>query len=256
VKTRMGLVCAAVLGMVAAMGPQGTSAAEIKVLTTGAFKQVVVALVPQFEKATGHKVVVDNGTVGQLTKRVDGGETFDVLVLSPKGIDNLIGQGRIVAGSSAKLAKVGVGVMVKAGAPVPDVSTVEAFKRALLNAKSIAYIDPESGGSSGIYLAKLLERLELAEQVCGKTRLKRGGHVSDLILSGEAELGIHQMSEIVSTAGITLAGPLPADIQNYTTYAAGIGTAVRDRAAAQALIDTLAGPVVAPILAARGMLAP
>jgi molybdate transport system substrate-binding protein len=139
---------------------------------------------------------------------------------------------------------------------VPDVSTVEAFKRALLNAKSIAYIDPESGGSSGIYIVTLLARLGLAEQVRGKTRLKRGGHVSDFILSGEAELGIHQMSEIVSTIGITLAGPLPADIQNYTTYAAGIGTAARDRAAAQALIETLAGPLVAPILAARGMLAP
>src|SRR6185312_5494337 len=137
-KIEMGLFIAAAFGM----GVQNVAAAEIKVLTTGAFKQVVVALVPEFEKATGHKVVLDNGTVGQLQKRVDGGETFDVLVLSPKGIEDYIAKGKIAAGSSAKLAKVGVGVMVKEGAPVPDVSSVEAFKQALRNAKSVGYIDP------------------------------------------------------------------------------------------------------------------
>ena len=132
---------------------QSATAAEIKVLTTGAFKQVVVALVPEFEKATGHKVVLDNGTVGQLQKRVDDGEAFDVLVLSPKGIEDYIKSGKIAAGSNANLAKVGVGVMVKEGAPKPDISSVEAFKQALLKAKSVGYIDPASGGSSGIYVA-------------------------------------------------------------------------------------------------------
>jgi len=253
VKTRMGLVCAAVLGMVAAMGPQGTSAAEIKVLTTGAFKQVVVALVPQFEKATGHKVVVDNGTVGQLTKRVDGGETFDVLVLSPKGIDNLIGQGRIVAGSSAKLAKVGVGVMVKAGARKPDVGTVEAFKQALLQARSVGYIDPASGGSSGIYVSGLLDRLGIADRIKPKARLKRGGHVSDLVIGGEAEIGIHQMSEIVSQPGVSLVGPLPAPIQNYTTYAVGLAADTRQGEAARAFIRLLTGPEAAAVLRTKGM---
>ena len=242
--------------MTATVAAPSTNARALKVLSGGAYKAVVLVAVPVFERATGHKVAVDNDTVGALVRRIGGGEPFDIAIVTRAALDSLAQQGKVEPGVRTDLAKVGVGVMVKDGTPAPDVSTVEAFKRALLNAKSIAYIDPESGGSSGIYLAKLLERLELAEQVCGKTRLKRGGHVSDLILSGEAELGIHQMSEIVSTAGITLAGPLPADIQNYTTYAAGIGTAVRDRAAAQALIGTLAGPVVAPILAARGMLAP
>jgi molybdate transport system substrate-binding protein len=239
--------------MVAAMGPQGTSAAEIKVLTTGAFKQVVVALVPQFEKATGHKVVVDNGTVGQLTKRVDGGETFDVLVLSPKGIDNLIGQGRIVAGSSAKLAKVGVGVMVKAGARKPDVGTVEAFKQALLQARSVGYIDPASGGSSGIYVSGLLDRLGIADRIKPKARLKRGGHVSDLVIGGEAEIGIHQMSEIVSQPGVSLVGPLPAPIQNYTTYAVGLAADTRQGEAARAFIRLLTGPEAAAVLRTKGM---
>ena len=156
------------------MMAQTATAAEIKVLTTGAFKQVVVALVPEFEKATGHKVVVDNGTVGQLQKRVDGGETFDVLVLSPRGIEDYIKGGKIAAGSNARLAKVGVGVMVKDGAPKPDVSSVEAFKQALLKAKSVGYIDPASGGSSGIYVAGLLDKLGIADQVKPKAKLQAG----------------------------------------------------------------------------------
>jgi molybdate transport system substrate-binding protein len=162
----------------------------------------------------------------------------------------------MVSGVRTDLAKVGIGVMVKAGAAKPDVSSVEAFKRAVLNAGSIAYIDPESGGSSGAYVAVLLSRLGLTDRISGKIRLKRGGHVSDYILSGEAELGIHQMSEIVSTAGVTFVGPLPGEIQNLTTYSAGIGTMARDPATAEAFIRTLAGPAASGILATRGMLRP
>lgn len=232
---------------------QSASAAEIKVLTTGAFKQVVVALVPEFERATGHKVVLDNGTVGQLQKRVDDGETFDVLVLSPRGIEDYIKSGKIVAGSNANLAKVGVAVMVKEGAPKPDVSSVEAFKQALLKAKSVAYIDPASGGSSGIYVSGLLDKLGLADQVKPKAKLKKGGHVSDLIVSGEAELGIHQMSEIVSQKGVTLVGPLPKEIQNYTTYAVGLSSAAKQAEAARAFIKVLTGPSAAGVLKSTGM---
>jgi len=248
-KREAGLVIAAVLGMSA----QAAGAAEIKVLTTGAFKQVVVALVAEFEKATGHKVVVDNGTVGQLTKRVDGGETFDVLVLNPRGIEDYIKKGNIVAGSSARLAKVGVGIMVKAGAPRPDVGTVEAFKRALLAAKSVGYIDPASGGSSGIYVAGLLDKLGIADQIRPTARLQKGGHVSDLVVSGAAEIGIHQMSEIVSEQGVTLVGPLPAAIQNYTTYAVGLAAGARNAEAARAFIKVLTGPAAAALLQSRGM---
>lgn len=247
-----GLVLGVVLGAIGIMS-QSAGAAEIKVLTTGAFKQVVVALVPEFEKATGHQVVVDSGTVGELQKRVDGGETFDVLVLSPKGVEDYIKGGKIVAGSNANLAKVGVGVMVKEGAPKPDISSVEAFKQALRNAKSMAYIDPASGGSSGIYVANLLDKLGLADEVKPKAKLKKGGHVSDLIASGEAELGIHQISEIISEKGVTLVGPLPKDIQNYTTYAVGLGSGARQAEAAQAFIQVLTGPSAAAVLKSRGM---
>ena len=198
-KLKHGLLLGVVWGAIGMA--QSATAAEIKVLTTGAFKQVVVALVPEFEKATGHKVVLDNGTVGQLQKRVDGGEAFDVLVLSPKGIEDYIKSGKIAAGSNANLAKVGVGVMVKEGAPKPDISSVEAFKQALLKAKSVGYIDPASGGSSGIYVAGLLDKLGIADQIKPKAKLQKGGHVSDLVKAGEAEIGIHQISEIVGQAG-------------------------------------------------------
>ena len=248
-KIEMGLFIAAAL----AMGVQNAAAAEIKVLTTGAFKQVVVALVPEFEKATGHKVVLDNGTVGQLQKRVDGGESFDVLVLSPKGIEDYIKSGKIAAGSNANLAKVGVGVMVKEGAPKPDISSVDAFKTALIKAKSVGYIDPASGGSSGIYVDKLLERLGIAEQIRPKAKLQKGGHVSDLVKAGEAEIGIHQNSEIVGQAGVTLVGPLPKDIQNYTTYAVGLSSDAKQAEAAMAFIKVLTGPSAAAVLKSKGM---
>ena len=250
-KRKTGLLMGAAIGI--GMMAQTATAAEIKVLTTGAFKQVVVALVPEFEKATGHKVVVDNGTVGQLQKRVDGGETFDVLVLSPRGIEDYIKGGKIAAGSNARLAKVGVGVMVKDGAPKPDVISVEAFKQTLLKAKSVGYIDPASGGSSGIYVAGLLDKLGIADQVKPKAKLKQGGHVSDLVKSGEAEIGIHQISEIVSEQGVTLVGPLPAEIQNYTVYAVGLSTAAKDAEAAKAFIKVLTGPSAAGVIKSKGM---
>jgi molybdate transport system substrate-binding protein len=249
-KTALRLIVGMGLG---ALMVTHASAAEVKVLTAGAFKQVVLAVVPEFEKETGHKVVVDNDTVGGLTKRIEGGEAFDVVVLTPAAVDDLTRKGKIADGSKATLARVGVGVMVKAGAPAPDISNVEAFKRALLNAKSVAYIDPASGGSSGIYVANLLDKLGIANDVKPKAKLKQGGYVADLIKSGEAELGIHQISEIVPVKEVTLVGPLPAEIQNYTTYAAGIGAGARDSDAAKALIKVFSGPAAAAVLKEKGM---
>jgi molybdate transport system substrate-binding protein len=214
---------------------------------------VVLAVQPAFEQQTGHKIVVDNDTVGALTRRIEGGEAFDVAVLTPNAVQDLAAKGKIDAGSRATLARVGVGVMVKAGAPKPDVSTVEAFKQALLAAKSVAYIDPASGGSSGIYFDGLLTKLGLAEQVKAKAKLKKGGYVADLIVSGEAELGVHQISEIVPHAAVTFVGPLPTEIQNYTVYAAGIASAAREKDAAAALVRFLAGPTGAAALKERGL---
>lgn len=229
------------------------SAAEVKVLTAGAFKQVVLALVPAFEKQTGHKVTVDNGTAGELRSRIEGGEDFDLAVITPAVLDALVKKGKVAAGSQAQLASVGIGVMVKEGAPSPAIGTVEDFKRALLAAKTVAYIDPASGGSSGIYLDKLFERLGVADQVRAKAKLKKGGYVADLIVSGEAELGVHQISEIVPVKGVVLVGPLPPEIQNTTPYAAALSASPRDQGAAAALMDMLTGPAAAAVLKAKGM---
>src|SRR5215831_9596153 len=229
------------------------SAAEVKVLTAGAFKQVVLALVPDFEKQTGIKVVLDNDTAGGLKKRIEGGEAFDVAVITPAVLDELAGSGKVAPGTRVNLASVGIGVVVKEGAPKPDVSTVEAFKRALLEAKSVAYIDPASGGSSGIYVDKLLERLGIADQVRPKAKLKKGGYVAELIVNGEAEIGVHQISESVPVKGAALAGPLPKEIQNTTTYAAGLSASPQNKEAAQALIKALSGPAAAAVLKSKGM---
>jgi molybdate transport system substrate-binding protein len=232
------------------------SAAEIKVLTAGAFKSIVIALLPDFEQQTGHKVSVESGTAGELVKRIEGGGTFDVIIAPPGVVDDLIKKGKAVDGSRRNLGRVGIGVMVKDGAPKPDVSTVAAFKQAVLAAKTVAYIDPASGGSSGVYLTGLFEKLGIAADVKPKAKLKQGGYVGELIVKGEAELGIHQISEILAVKGVTLVGPLPAEIQNYTVYAGGLGAAASDGTAAQALLTALTSAKAQAILKDKGMESP
>src|SRR6267142_118033 len=234
-RTRMrmrSIVVAALLSAGLASGERA-DAADIKVLTAGAFKQIVVAMAGEFEKATGHKLIIENDTAGALAKRIDGGEASDVTFLTPAAVDDLIRKGKLADGS---------GVMVKEGEQHPDIGSVDAFKRALIAAKSVAYINPASGGSSGIYLVKLFDQLGIADQIKPKAKLKDGGYVAELIVSGEAELGIHQISEIVPVKGVTLIGPLPKEIQNYTTYSAGISASPKEGEGAKALVKFLAGP--------------
>jgi molybdate transport system substrate-binding protein len=229
---------------------------DIKVISGGAFKQVLNALAAQYEKTSGSKLDLTYRTVGQHLQLIESGEeSFDVAVLTPDAIDRLIKDGKVVAGSRADLARTGVGVVVRAGAPLPDISSVDAFKRTLLAANSVAYIDPAAGGSSGIYVGKLLERLGIAKEVNAKAKLIHGGAVADHIANGEAEIGIHQISEILAVKGAVLVGPLPADIQNFTVYSAGVGTAAKDGAkdAASALVKFLAGSHAGPIIKAKGM---
>ena len=206
----------------------------------------MLALLPEYEKTSGRRGFVENQhTVGALMKRIEAGESFDVVVITPETVDKLVGEGRVISGSRTNLARVGVGVMVKTGANKPDISTVDAFKKAVLEAKSVSFIDPASGGSSGIYVEKLFERLGISDQVKPKEKLKQGGYVADYVKSGQAELGIHQISGILPHAGVTLVGPLPKEIQNYTVYAAGIGKATKDGDTAQG-IDRLVGWPIGP----------
>ncbi len=242
-----GLAAAALVLTVAT-----AASAEVKVLTAGAMKQVVLALKPEFEKQ-GHTLVVDNDTAGALRKRIEGGESFDLAVITPGVIDALGTGGKVAPGTKINLARVAIGVMVPKGTKLPDISTVDAFKRALKDAKTVAYIDPASGGSSGIYLDKLFEKWGMADEIRAKAKLKRGGYVADLLVSGDAELGIHQISEIVPVKEVVLVGPLPAEIQNYTTYAGVLSATARDAAAAKAFLDLLAGPSGAAVLKDKGM---
>jgi molybdate transport system substrate-binding protein len=235
-----------------AMSLSSAVAAEVKVLTAGAMKQVVLALQPQFEQL-GHKLVVDNDTVGALQKRIEGGEAFDLVVVTPGVLERFAASNRIAPATRVNLARVAIGVMVRPGGKLPDISTVDGFKQALIDARSVAYIDPASGGSSGIYLDRLFEKLGIADAIRAKAKLKRGGYVADLLVSGDAELGIHQISEIVPVKDVVLVGPLPAEIQNYTTYAGAVSATAKDAAAAQALLDLLAGPAGAAVLREKGM---
>jgi molybdate transport system substrate-binding protein len=228
-------------------------AGEIKLLTAGAMRAVVATLLPDFEQQTGHKVTIDNATAGALAKRIEGGEAFDVAIITPAVVDDLASKGRIVPGSRIDLAKVGMGMAVKQGAAMPDIATVDAFKRTLLSVTSVAYVDPKAGGSSGIYFDKLLDRLGIGDAIRAKAKLKQGGYVAELVVSGEAEVAIHQISEIVPVRGAVLVGPLPAEIQNTTVYSAGLGVAAKDTAAAKALIQFIAGPASGAILKTKGM---
>lgn len=232
------------------------ASAEIRVLTTGAMKAVVLALQDGFEAASGHRLVIDKGTAGGLTKRIEAGEAFDMAIITSAAIDGLIGKDRIVAGSRVALARVGIGVAVKEGASRPDLSSADAFRRALLAASTVAYTDPDSGASSGIYIAGLLQKLGIAEEIKPKERLHRGGYVAERVASGEAEIALHQISEILPVKGVILAGPLPDEIQHYTVYAAGLSAAARDPAAARAWIDYLQGPAATAAVMGRGMSRP
>jgi len=236
--------------------PATAASAEIKVLTAGAMKSVVLALQSGFEAASGHRLVIDNDTAGGLSKRIEAGEAFDMAIITPSAIDGLIGKGKVADGSRVAVAKVGVGVAVKEGTPKPDLSSVDAFKRALLSAATVAYIDPASGGSSGIYVAGLLKKLGIADEIKPKERLQAGGYVAEKVAKGEAEIAIHQISEILPVKGVMLAGPLPEEIQNYTVYAAGLSATAGDPKAAQAWIDYLKGPAASAAIESRGMIRP
>jgi molybdate transport system substrate-binding protein len=173
----MRIFLVAALVAAALLGRQSASAAELKLLTTGAFKPIAQALLPRFEAASGDTVAIENDTAGGVLRRIQGGTAFDLVVLTPAALRDLETDGKLVPGSRTDLAKTGVGVAVKAGAPHPDIGSVAAFTHALLEAKSVAYIDPKSGGSSGVYVAQLLQRLGIGNaRGTGDDRQSRDGN--------------------------------------------------------------------------------
>ena len=229
-----------------------TSAAEIKLLSASALHPAIDALIPDFEKSSGHKVTVAYGTAGAVADRVQKGEAADIVISSVPMIDRLQAQGKVVAGDRVIIAKVGVGAFVRKGAAKPDISSADAFKRSMLAARSIAYPDPAGGGASGIYVANLLERLGIAAEMKPKTKLATLGTLYNSVASGDVEIGFNQVSEILAQPTVELVGPLPPAIQNYTQFAAGIVTSSSQADAARALVAFVSSPATQVVLKAKG----
>jgi len=236
-----------------ALGSARVGAEEIKVQSAGAVRAIVTELSEAFRQETGNTVALSFGTVGVSRGKLAGGDPMDVVIMTDVAVDEAIREGRVVAGTRTDLARTGMGVAVREGAPRPDISTPEALKASLLAARSLVYVDPAQGATSGIHFKSVLERLGIADAVRAKTQLVAGGYPAEKVASGEAEMVVHQISEIVPVKGVVLVGPLPAEVQNFTTYTAAIGADAKDAAAAKALVDRLAGPAAGPILKTKGM---
>lgn len=244
-----------VAGFAAAGMAFAANAAELRVLTTGAYKPVAQEIAAAFEAKTGHTVRLDNDTAGALAKRVEAGEAFDLVILTPGALSDLAKKDKVAA-EAPELARVGIGVAVKEGAPKPDVSTVSAFRATLASAQKVAMIDPAAGGSSGIYLSRLFEQWGNAQEIRAKAVLVPGGLVATRVVTGEADLAIHQISEILAVKGAVLVAPLPDEIQNWTIYAGALSAAPREPEAARALLEALRGPDARRVIEAKGMRAP
>lgn len=228
-------------------------AAEIRVLSAGAMKAMVTELAEAFLKESGHTVIVTSGTVGAVRQKLTAGEPADVVIATDTAIDELAHQGAIVTGTRTDLARTGIGVAVRQGAPLPDISTPEAFKRTLLSAKSLVYVNPSLGATSGIHFAGVLQRLGIADAVKDKTLLWPGGYAAEAVAKGQAELCVHQISEILPVKGVTLVGPLPRDLQKITTYSAGLPAQSAAPEAARVFIAFMARPSFKSRLAEAGL---
>src|SRR5262249_10603175 len=193
------------------------SAAEVKVFSTMGVQAALEELAPKFEQSPGHKLNIAWATAAILVKRVQAGETADLMILTKQGLDALTKDGKASEGPDANFASSGMAVVVKKGAPRPDISTAEAFKQTLLNAKTTTYSDPAGGGASAVYFAKALERMGIADQVKAKTKHPPpSGNSANLVADGEAELAVQQGLEVMSVAGIDIVGPPPGDLNNIT----------------------------------------
>src|SRR6202451_3158673 len=243
----------ALVAVLIAAGP--AQAADIEAWITTAMKAAIDELVRPLERDSGHTVRVSYGPSGGIARRFVAGEPADVIVIDSGALDDLIRQGKVLPDPTA-IARTGIGICVRKGAPRPDVSTPEALKRTLLAAKSIAHTAPAGGGITAAHIMKLFERLGIAAEVTPKVKLAAGGpdgRVSVLVSSGEAEIGLQQVSELMSNPDVEVIGMLPLELQQITTYAAGITASAKQADAARALIQALTAPSAAPIWKAKGL---
>jgi molybdate transport system substrate-binding protein len=241
------------IALIAALGlplvTTSAEAAELKLLQGNALKAVMDELGPQFEKATENKITTTLGTSAQLKGRIDGGEAFDVAIITKAALDELAAQGKIAEAPRAAIARAGIGIAIRKGATKPDVGTVEAFKRAMLEAKSIGYVDQTPTAAA---LKVVFAKLGIADEI--KSKIKPLSiQAAVAVTNGDVEIAMTQISEILPYPGVELAGPLPADIQTYTTFAAGLSAATKSGDAAAALLKFLTTPAAAAVIRAKGM---
>ena len=226
----------------------------IKIMSAGAVQAMVSALGAELERETGNKLELNFNTVGSLRKRLEGGEATDLAILSESAIAALDKLGLLVPGSVTDLGRTVTGVVVKAGAPLPDIATPLALQRALLNARGVAYSDPAAGGSSGTYFAGLLQQLGIAEAVNKNAVLgKRGYEVAQAVADGRAEIGTTFISEALTVKGVTVVGPLPGELHNVNSYTAAILNRAAAPAGARALLRKLTDPASAARWTAAGL---
>ncbi|HTF15023.1 MAG TPA: substrate-binding domain-containing protein [Burkholderiales bacterium] len=244
------MLAAAVIGFAALMTTASIRAAEIKVLASNGVREALLELAPGFERATGNKLVITFGLAAALKRQIEGGEAFDLAILTSAGIDDLAKQGKVDAGSRTPIARSGVGIGIKKGAPRPDIRTPGALKRTLLAAKSITWAKE---GASGIYFASLLERIGIADQIKPKAVVAASGaEVGKLVAGGKVELGVILVNELMAAPGVELLGPLPGELQNYTVFHAGVGVGSKDSSAAKALIKFLTTPAAGAVFKKKG----
>ncbi|HJQ61902.1 MAG TPA: substrate-binding domain-containing protein [Burkholderiales bacterium] len=226
--------------------------AAVKVMCSNSMRGVMEEILPQFEKSSGHKIAISYDPAKLMLKRIRSGETADLAIIGAGAIGELAKEG-IVAPDTRVLARSSIGMAVRSGAPKPDISSIEAFKAAILNAQSVAYtID----GASGMHFADLIERLGIAEAVQAKARRQPGGLVGELVARGEAEIAIQQISELMAVRGVEVIGPIPQALQKTTVVAAGIFSTAPEADAARALLAFVSTPAAAEVIKAKGLESP
>jgi molybdate transport system substrate-binding protein len=258
IRTSSAAVAAAISSALFISTADAATAAQIKVLSGSAIETAMAVLIPQFEKSSGHKVISDfNGAIGAMADRIQKGDAADVAIVSGLQIEMLEKQGKVISGSRTDIARVGVGLFVRKGAAKPDISSVDAFKRTMLAAKSIGWNDPAAGAPVSIYMIGVLERLGIADVMKPKTvAFKQRSERFEAVARGDVEIGFNQISEIIAAPGVDLVGSLPAPIQNYTLFAGGIVATSKEQNAAKALIRFISSPVVQEIWKSKGFDAP
>jgi len=239
------------LGLPFVVAPVSAQAAEIRLLCSNGLREVVEALVPQFERASGHKLNITFGQAAVFKRQIDAGEAFDLTVLTPPLIDELIKQAKVAADTRTVIARSGMGLLTRKGGPKPDIATADAFKRALLDAKSITY---PSGGASGIYFVELMDRLAMAETLKPKLKpVPNAAGVEAIIAKGEAEIGVLPISEILPEHGVELIGPSPQGVQGYVIMTAAVSANAKQAGPARELIKHLTAPAAVPVIKSKGM---